>query len=142
MYNQFTFLNWQYLISLSLWYSYSPVICAMALIFEFPFDIKIISPTRIQFLNISTAGIPVAISKIIAEYNTLEMYEAKERSYKVGRNIIFISDYERDISIPNDNVVMCSVGVDEEFNKKCHYVFDKSYNGVLKILKKEGMKYE
>ena len=46
------------------------------------------------------------------------------------------------ISIPNDNVVMCSVGVDEEFNKKCHYVFDKSYNGVLKILKKEGMKYE
>ena len=44
------------------------------------------------------------------------------------RNVIFISDYERDISIPNDNVVMCSVGVDEEFNKKCHYVFDKSYN--------------
>lgn len=42
------------------------------------------------FLNISTAGIPIAISKIIAEYNTLEMYEAKERSYKVGRNIIFI----------------------------------------------------
>ena len=35
------------------------------------------------------------------------------------RNVIFISDYERDISIPNDNVVMCSVGVDEEFNKKC-----------------------
>ena len=42
------------------------------------------------FLNISTAGIPVAISKSIAEYNTLEMYEAKERSYKVGRNIIFM----------------------------------------------------
>ena len=59
-----------------------------------------------------------------------------------GRNVIFISDYERDISIPNDNVVMCSVGVDEKFNKKCHYVFDKSYNDVLKILKKEGMKYE
>ena len=59
-----------------------------------------------------------------------------------GRNVIFISDYERDISIPNDNVVMCSTDVDEEFNKKCHYVFYKSYNGVLKILKKEGMKYE
>lgn len=40
------------------------------------------------FLNISTAGIPIALSKIISEYNTLEMYEAKERSYKVGRNII------------------------------------------------------
>lgn len=42
------------------------------------------------FLNISTAGIPIAISKLISEYNTLEMYEAKERSYKLGRNIILI----------------------------------------------------
>lgn len=42
------------------------------------------------FLNISIAGIPVAISKIISEYNTLGMYDAKERSYKVGRNIIFL----------------------------------------------------
>lgn len=42
------------------------------------------------FLNISTAGIPIAISKLISEYNTLEMYEAKERAYKLGRNIILI----------------------------------------------------
>ena len=42
------------------------------------------------FLNISTAGLPVAMSKIISEYNSLEMYDAKERSYKIGRNIIFI----------------------------------------------------
>ncbi len=42
------------------------------------------------FLNISTAGIPIAISKIITEYNTLEMYEAKERAYKLGRNFILI----------------------------------------------------
>ncbi len=42
------------------------------------------------FLNISTAGIPIAMSKIISEYNTLEMYEAKERSYKIGRNIILV----------------------------------------------------
>lgn len=42
------------------------------------------------FLNISTAGIPIAISKIITEYNTLNMYEAKERTYKLGRNIILI----------------------------------------------------
>lgn len=42
------------------------------------------------FLNISTAGIPVAISKIISEYNTLGMYEAKERSYKIGKKIIGI----------------------------------------------------
>ena len=35
------------------------------------------------FLNISTAGIPVAMSMIISEYLTLEMYDAKERSYKV-----------------------------------------------------------
>ncbi len=42
------------------------------------------------FLNISTAGIPIAVSKIITEYNTLEMYEAKERVYKLGRNVILI----------------------------------------------------
>ncbi len=42
------------------------------------------------FLNISTAGIPIAMSKIISEYNSLEMYEAKERSYKIGRNIILM----------------------------------------------------
>ena len=42
------------------------------------------------FLGISTAGIPMSISKIISEYNTLEMYEARERSYKIGRNIMII----------------------------------------------------
>ena len=41
------------------------------------------------FLNISTAGIPVAMSMIISEYLTLEMYDAKERSYKVGKYIVF-----------------------------------------------------
>ena len=40
------------------------------------------------FLGISTAGLPIAMSKIISEYDTLEMKEAKERSYKVARNII------------------------------------------------------
>lgn len=40
------------------------------------------------FLNISTAGIPVAVSKIISEYNTLEMYDAKERSFKLAKRII------------------------------------------------------
>lgn len=42
------------------------------------------------FLNISIAGIPVALSKLISEYNALEMYDAKERSYKVARNIILL----------------------------------------------------
>lgn len=40
------------------------------------------------FLNISTAGIPIAISMIISEYLALEMYEAKERSYKIGKYIV------------------------------------------------------
>lgn len=42
------------------------------------------------FLNISTAGIPIAVSKIITEYNALGKIEAKERSYKVARNLILI----------------------------------------------------
>src|SRR5574344_2044174 len=41
-------------------------------------------------LNICTAGIPIAISKIISEYNTLEMYEAKERTLKIGNKIVMI----------------------------------------------------
>ena len=44
------------------------------------------------FLDISSAGLPVAISKIIKEYNTLGMMDAKARAYSVGKKIIgFIS---------------------------------------------------
>ncbi len=42
------------------------------------------------FLNITTSGIPIAMSKIISEYNTLNMHGTKERSYKLGKRIIFI----------------------------------------------------
>lgn len=42
------------------------------------------------FLDISIAGIPIAMSKIIKEYDTLGKVEAKERAYRLGRNIIFI----------------------------------------------------
>ena len=39
------------------------------------------------FLGISSAGIPLAISKIISEYQTLGYYDAKERAFKLGKNI-------------------------------------------------------
>ncbi len=42
------------------------------------------------FLDISTAGLPIAISKIINEYNTLGKNEAKIRSYKIGKKIMVI----------------------------------------------------
>ena len=42
------------------------------------------------FLNISTAGIPIAMSMIVSEYLALEMYDAKERSKKVGTRLITI----------------------------------------------------
>lgn len=41
-------------------------------------------------INICTIGIPHSISKIISEYNTLEMYEAKERTFKIGNKIMVI----------------------------------------------------
>lgn len=44
----------------------------------------------IIFLDISSSGIPIAISKIIKEYNTLEMFDAKMRAYKIGKRIITI----------------------------------------------------
>ena len=42
------------------------------------------------FLDISSAGLPVAISKIIKEYNTLGMMDAKVRAYRLGKRIINI----------------------------------------------------
>lgn len=44
----------------------------------------------IIFLDISTAGIPTAMSKIINEYETLEYKDAKYRAFKIGKKIIFI----------------------------------------------------
>lgn len=44
------------------------------------------------FLGISSAGLPNAISKVISEYNTLGMVDAKERAYKNAIKIMsFIS---------------------------------------------------
>ena len=45
------------------------------------------------FLNISTAGIPIAMSMIISEYLALNMYDAKERAYKIGKKLIFGLSY-------------------------------------------------
>ena len=46
----------------------------------------------IIFLDISSAGLPTAISKIINEYNTLGQMDAKMRAYKIGKKLIsFIS---------------------------------------------------
>ena len=40
------------------------------------------------FLNISTAGIPIAISMIVSEYITLNLNEAKERVYKISKKLV------------------------------------------------------
>ncbi len=40
------------------------------------------------FLDISTAGLPIAISKLIGEYETLGMMEAKQRAYRLGKTIL------------------------------------------------------
>ena len=40
------------------------------------------------FLDISSAGLPIAISKIINEYNTLGMMDAKTRAYHLGKKIM------------------------------------------------------
>lgn len=40
------------------------------------------------FLGISQAGIPLAISKIISEYNVLGYYDAKRRTFKLGKKVL------------------------------------------------------
>ncbi len=41
------------------------------------------------FLGISQAGLPLAMSKLISEYNTLGYYDTKERIFRVGK--VFLS---------------------------------------------------
>lgn len=40
------------------------------------------------FLEISTAGVPNAVSKLVNEYNTLNMQEAKIRAFNLGKKIL------------------------------------------------------
>ena len=42
------------------------------------------------FLEIATAGIPNAVSKIINEYNTLGRQEAKIRAFKIGKRLLSV----------------------------------------------------
>ncbi|MCM1052351.1 MAG: polysaccharide biosynthesis protein [Ruminococcus sp.] len=42
------------------------------------------------FLEISTAGVPNAVSKIVNEFNTLNRQEAKIRTYKLGKRILCV----------------------------------------------------
>jgi len=43
-----------------------------------------------MFVNVSTSGIPLAISKSVSEYNALEYYHTKERIYSLGKKIMVI----------------------------------------------------
>ncbi len=43
-----------------------------------------------MFLNLATSGIPVAMSKIVSEYNAQKYYNTKERTFKIGLKIIGI----------------------------------------------------
>lgn len=42
------------------------------------------------FLNISSAGIPMAMSKIISEYHALGLYEDKMKAFKIGKRMAII----------------------------------------------------
>ena len=47
------------------------------------------------FLDISSAGLPIAISKIINEYQTLGMMDAKVRAYQLGKKImVFLAGWQ------------------------------------------------
>ena len=40
------------------------------------------------FLNLATSGIPVAMSKIVSEFNEMKYYYTKERIFKIGLKVI------------------------------------------------------
>lgn len=43
------------------------------------------------FLNLSTMGLPLAISKMVSEYNTLDYQQAKKRTYKLAGSFMIIT---------------------------------------------------
>lgn len=45
------------------------------------------------FLSLSSSGIPIAISKIVSEYNALGFYNTKERAFKIGSKILIITGF-------------------------------------------------
>lgn len=45
------------------------------------------------FISISSAGIPLAISKIISEYNTLGNYDARNRAFYLGKRIALLMGF-------------------------------------------------
>lgn len=42
------------------------------------------------FLNLATSGIPVAMSKVISEFNEMKYFFTKERTFKIGLKIISV----------------------------------------------------
>ncbi len=45
------------------------------------------------FLDVSTSGIPIAISIVISEYATKEMYRTKERAYTLGLRVVMLVSF-------------------------------------------------
>mgnify|MGYP001057563129 CR=1 FL=1 len=45
------------------------------------------------FLGLSSSGIPIAISKIVSEYNALGFYNTKERAFKIGSRLLLLSGF-------------------------------------------------
>ena len=52
------------------------------IVYSFAYNIYVL------FLDISTSGIPIAISIVISEYATKGMYKTKEKAYKLGLRIV------------------------------------------------------
>ena len=53
-----------------------------SIIYSFAYSIYVL------FLDISTSGIPIAISIVLSEYATKGMYKSKEKAYKLGMRIV------------------------------------------------------
>lgn len=43
------------------------------------------------FVNLSTVGLPLAISKLVSEYNTLDYQDLKQRTYKIASLVMIIT---------------------------------------------------
>lgn len=61
---------------------YAMITTSGATLYSFAYSIYAV------FLSLSTSGIPMAMSKLVSEYNSLEYYNTKEKVYKLGMKVI------------------------------------------------------
>jgi O-antigen/teichoic acid export membrane protein len=62
---------------------YAMISTSAGALYSYAYNIYVI------FLSLSTTGVPLAVSKIVSEYDSLEYYDTRDRAYSISMKLIF-----------------------------------------------------